>query len=82
MLLQQAGALDVLVLVHSAEQLHGLFVDQSPEVVEGDVLTALDAHLLQDLSQTVFILHGLGKCWHLFGDHGLELGGVDGWSIV
>lgn len=57
--LQQAGALDVLLLVCGSEHLHGLFVDQSPEVLEGDVLPALDAHLLQNLSQTFLVLQTL-----------------------
>lgn len=58
-LLQQAAALGVLLLVHGVEQLDGLCVDQSPEVLEGDVLTALNAHLVQNLTQTLLILHGL-----------------------
>lgn len=57
--LQQAAALDGLVFACGVEQLDGLFVDQSPEVLEGDVLTALNAHLLQNLTQTVFVLHTL-----------------------
>lgn len=80
--LQQAAALDVLLLVRGAEQLDGLFVDQSPEVLEGDVLTALDAHLLQNPTQTLLVVHGLGESWQLFGDHGLELGGVHGRPVV
>lgn len=57
--LQQAAALHVLLFVRGAEQLDGLLVDQSPEVLEGDVLTALNAHLLQNLTQTVLLLHRL-----------------------
>lgn len=57
--LQHAAALDVPLFVSGAEQLDGLFVDQSPEVLEGNALTALNAHLLQNLTQTFFILHGL-----------------------
>lgn len=80
--LQQAGALGALVFAHGPEQLDGLTVDQLPEVLEGDVLAALDAHQLQDLTQALFTLHRLGDCRHLFGDHGLELGGVHGRTIV
>lgn len=57
--LQEAATLDVLLIVCGSEQLDGLFVDQSPEVLEGDVLTALNAHLLQNLRQTVLVLHSL-----------------------
>lgn len=57
--LQEAATLDALLLACGAEQLDGLFVDQSPEVLEGDVLTALNAHLLQNLPQTFIILHSL-----------------------
>lgn len=57
--LQEAATLDVLLFVCGSKQLDGLFVDQSPEVLEGDVLTALNAHLLQNLGQTVLILHSL-----------------------
>lgn len=56
---QHAATLDVPLLVGGAEQLDGLFVDQSPEVLEGNVLTALNAHLLQNVTQTFFILHRL-----------------------
>lgn len=57
--LQNAAALDVLLFVRGAEKLDGLFVDQSPEVLEGNVLTAMNAHLLKNLTQTFFILHSL-----------------------
>lgn len=57
--LQQAAALGVLLLVCGIEQLDGLLVDQSPEVLKGNVLTALYTHLLQNLSQTLLILHHL-----------------------
>lgn len=80
--LQQAGALGAFLFVHGAEQLKGLVVDQLPEVLEGDALATLHAHLLQDLTQAFFILHRLGDCRHLIGDHGLELGGVHGRSVV
>lgn len=46
--LQQAATLDVFRLVHGAKELDGLIIDQGPEVVKGDVLAALDVHLLQD----------------------------------
>lgn len=80
--LQQAGALDVLLLVCGSEHLHGLFVDQSPEVLEGDVLPAFDAHLLQNLSQTFLVLQTLCDSRQLIGDQGLELGGVHGRLVV
>lgn len=57
--LQEAATVGVLLFVCGVEQLEGLFVDQSPEVREGDVLTALNAHLLQNLAQTFFSLHSL-----------------------
>lgn len=57
--LQQAAAVGVLLFVRGAEQLDGLLVDQSPEVLEGDALPALNAHLLQDLTQAFFSLHSL-----------------------
>lgn len=46
--LQQAATLDVFRLVHGAKELDGLIIDQGPEVVKGDVLAALDVHLLKD----------------------------------
>lgn len=49
--LQQAATLDVLHLVGGAKELDGLVVDQGPEVFEGDVLAALDVHLLQEAVQ-------------------------------
>lgn len=49
--LQQAATLDVLWLVHGPKELDGLIIDQGPEVVEGDVLAALDVHLLQEAVQ-------------------------------
>lgn len=57
--LQQAATLDVLVFVRGREQLDGLFVDQSPEVLKGNVLTVLHTHLLQKLSQSLLLLHRL-----------------------
>lgn len=56
---QQAAALGAPLLVHGVEQLDRLFVDQSPEVLEGDVLAALNTHLLQNLTQTLLALRGL-----------------------
>lgn len=58
-LLQLTGAHDVLLFVHGAERLNGLFVNQLPEVLKGDVLTALNTHLLQNLTQTFLILRSL-----------------------
>lgn len=80
--LQQAATVGALLFVRGVEQLDGLFVDQIPEVLEGDALTALDPHLLQDLTQTLLGLHGLGESRQLFGDHGLELGGAHGRFVV
>lgn len=80
--LQQAATAGVLLFVCGVEQLDGLFVDQSPEVLKGDALTTLNPHLVQNLTQTLFSLHMLGKCRQLFGDHGLELGGVHCRSII
>lgn len=41
------------------EQLDGLLVDQSPEVLKGDVLLLLHTHLLQELTQSLLLLHRL-----------------------
>lgn len=57
--LQQAVALGALLLVHGLEELDGLVVEELPEVLEGDVLAALDAHLLHDLRHAVLALHRL-----------------------
>lgn len=55
--LQHTVTLHILLFVHGAEQLDGLLVDERPDVVEGDVLTALNAHLLQELTQALLALH-------------------------
>lgn len=80
--LQRAVTLDALLLVRAVERLDRLLVDQRPEVLEGDVLVAGDAHLLQELTHTVLALQRLGEQRHLFGDEGLELGGVHGGSVI
>lgn len=80
--LQRAVTVDALLLVRAVERLDRLLVDQRPEVLEGDVLAAGDAHLLQELTHTLLALHRLGKERHLFGDEALELGGVHGGSVI
>lgn len=57
--LQQAATLEVLHLVGGAKHLDGLVVDQGPEVLEGDVLAALDLHLLQEAVQPAAALRNL-----------------------
>ncbi|KAJ4922681.1 hypothetical protein JOQ06_024366 [Pogonophryne albipinna] len=64
--LQQAGTGVGLVFFRGLEQVQGLFVDQSPEVLEGDVVPALHPHLIQDLDQPVLRLHLLQDA----GTHG------------
>lgn len=57
--LQQAATLDVFWLVHGPKELDGLIINQVPEVVEGDVLAALDVHLLQEAVQPSVALRNL-----------------------
>lgn len=59
--LQQAATLDVLFFVGGAKKLDGLLVDQDPEVVKGDVLAALDLHLLQEAVQPRLALCNLHR---------------------
>lgn len=41
------------------KQLDGLRVDQGPEVLKGNVLTVLNTHLLQELTQTLLVVSRL-----------------------
>lgn len=54
--LQQAATVDVLLFVCRPKNLDGLLVDQSPEVLKGNVLPVLHTHLLQKLPQGLLIL--------------------------
>lgn len=49
--LQKAATLDVFWLIHGPKELDSLIIDEGPEVVERDVLAALDVHLLQEAVQ-------------------------------
>lgn len=57
---QYAVALGVLLRVCGVEQLDRLFVDQSPELLKGDVVATFHLHLIENLGQTLLVLHTLG----------------------